>query len=113
MKDSNSPKPSRPEGEPSPPGEDESQRQILARAVRHSALPLKGLWLRYFSMGGTAGEYELDAYINGLYLLPDLEHDILAQAVNELIDMLPPPPRASYSNDTDDDGATPTNGSQG
>ena len=81
--------------------------------MRHSDLPLKGLWLRYFSMGGTAGEYELDAYINGLYSLPVLERDILAQAVNEMIDMLPPPPRASYSNDTADDGTTPTNESQG
>ncbi|MCH8560160.1 hypothetical protein LTH96_00035 [Nesterenkonia sp. LB17] len=112
MKDPNPPKPSRPEGDLPSGGSGESQRRILGRAVRHSALPLKGLWLHYFSMGGTAGEYELDAYINASYSLPDLQQDILAQAVNEMIDMLPPPPRASYSDDTDD-GGPPTKELQG
>lgn len=105
MKLSDSPKPSRPEGEPSAAGTDESQRRRLGRAVGHSALPLREVWLDYYSMGGTAGEWELDAYINGLYSLPVLERDILAQAVNEMIDMIPPPPRASYSDDTNDCGA--------
>ncbi|MCH8566295.1 hypothetical protein LTH96_11280 [Nesterenkonia sp. LB17] len=105
MKDSNSPKPSRPDGHPSSAGRDESQRQNLGRAVRHSALPLKRLWLHYFSMGGTAGEYELNAYIHSLYSLPEFQQDILAQAANEMIDMLPSPPRASYSDEADHDWA--------
>lgn len=86
MKDSNPPELPTPRDDPHPDGpdadgSDERQRRILAGAARHSALPLKGLWLHYFSIGGTAGEYEIDAYINASYFLPTLQHDILAQAV--------------------------------
>lgn len=78
-------------------GAQQSRRRLLANAVRHSRLPLKEVWLHYFSIGGTAGEYELDAYINSSFFLPDLQHDILAQAVNEMIDMLPAAPRAPFT----------------
>lgn len=82
----------------SPRVEDEQRRQ-LGEAVRHSRLTLNELWLYYFSLGGTAGEYEVDAYLNASYSLPSLQRDILAHAVNEMIDMLPPAPRAPYSTD--------------
>ncbi|MCC9205962.1 hypothetical protein [Arthrobacter sp. zg-Y769] len=52
--------------------------------------------MRYFSIGGAAGEYEVDAYINGSLSLPPLQRDILAHAANELIDQLPARPRAPY-----------------
>lgn len=107
MKDPESPKPSPPEGEPPASDDAESQRQALGRAVRHSDLPVNELWVRYFTMGGTAGEYEVDAYINASYALPILERDILAQAVNEMIDSLPPPSRALYSYEMADDDAAP------
>lgn len=94
--------PSRSEHSPPSGGTDAAQRQLLARAVRHSNLALKELWLHYFSLGGTAGEYEVDAYINASYSFPTLQHDILAQAVNEMIDSLPPRPRAPFSDDTVD-----------
>lgn len=117
MKDSDSPDQT-PPSPPSPPddgaptdgpaaeGPDAAQRRLLTAAVRHSRLPLKDLWLHYFSIGGTAGEYELDAYINASYFLPTVQHDILAQAVNEMIDMLPPSPRAPFSTNAVD-GGTP------
>lgn len=91
-------------------GSDESRRRVLANAVRYSRLPLKELWLHYFSIGGTAGEYELDAYINSSYFLPTLQHDVLAQAVNEMIDMLPSAPRAPFSDSADDGGVEPQTG---
>lgn len=112
MSDLDSPEPARPDGEPPVSGEAETQRHTLGRAVRHSALPVNELWVRYFTMGGTAGEYEIDAYINASYALPALERDILAQATNEMVDSLPSPPRASYSTDLPDDGAAPPHQSQ-
>lgn len=78
----------------------ESRRALLAKAVRHSKLRLPDVWFYYFSLGGTAGEYEIDAYINASYFLPPIQHDILAQAVNEMIDDLPPAPRAPFSFDS-------------
>lgn len=39
---------------------------------------------------------KIDAYLNGLILLPPLECDLIAQAVNELIDEISPLPCAPY-----------------
>ena len=86
-------------GEPEDRGSDDDLRQQLASAVRYWRMPVKDIWLRYFSLGGSVGEYELDAYINSSYTISPLQHDILAQAINELIDARPEPPRAPYSSD--------------
>ncbi len=60
---------------------------------------MKGVWLHYASLGGCLSEYELDAYINEAFSLSDGEHDMLAEAINELIDMRPSPPRALFSSE--------------
>ncbi|WP_434995238.1 hypothetical protein [Arthrobacter sp. Ld5] len=65
--------------------------------MEESALPLHSVWLRYFSFTGTAGEFEIDAYLNGSIELPTHERDLVAHAVNELIDELPPRLMAPYS----------------
>jgi len=77
---------------------DESkQAQLLALAISRADITAGELWLRYFSIGGSAGEYEVEAYLHGLHSLPVLQRDLLAHAANELIDELPPIPRAPYS----------------
>lgn len=38
---------------------------------------------------GDVGEYEVEAYLQGLLSLPSLQRDLLALAANELIDELP------------------------
>lgn len=74
---------------------------VHARAIREameeSGIPLGEVWLRYFSFTGAAGEYEIDAYLNGSLELSEDERDLLAHAVNELIDELPPRRKAPYS----------------
>lgn len=86
---------------PDPSGPGNTKRQQLVRAVRFWKLSISDIWLHYFSLGGTVGEYELDAYVNASYQLSALQHDIAAQAVNELIDRMPKPPRAAYSDEAD------------
>lgn len=56
------------------------------------------LWLRYFGLGGDAGRFELDAYLNGAISLPPIQHDMLAHAINERLDEIAPP-RAPYSDE--------------
>lgn len=56
---------------------------------------MQELWLRYFSLGGDAGPTEVDAYLNNLMPFTLLQHNILALAVNERLNELPPP-RAPY-----------------
>ncbi len=75
------------------------QRRQLREALAQARIGVPELWMRYFSIGGEAGEYEVDAYLSGSLSLPPLQRDILAHAANELIDDLPPRMRAPYSDD--------------
>jgi len=61
-----------------------------------SQLSVAELWLRYFAIGGTASELEVDAYLNGAITLPAVQHDMLALAINERLDEITPP-SAPYS----------------
>ena len=74
-------------------------RRQLTEAVDFWNISVAGAWLHYVSLGGELTEYELDAYLHEAYFLAPYQHDILAEAVNELIDMLPPPPRAPLSDE--------------
>ncbi|MDQ0769323.1 8-oxo-dGTP pyrophosphatase MutT (NUDIX family) [Pseudarthrobacter defluvii] len=73
------------------------QAQATREAMEEAGLPLHAVWTRYFSFTGAAGEYEIDAYLNGSMELAAHERDLLAHAVNELIKELPPPRMAPYS----------------
>jgi hypothetical protein len=76
------------------------QRRRLRSAMKAASISLSELWLKYFGMSGDAGEYEVEAYLQGLLSLPPVQRDLLALAANELIDDLPRP-RAPYSDDFD------------
>jgi hypothetical protein len=55
----------------------------LSDGLRRSGLTPAELWLRYYAVGGDAGELEVEAYALGL-LRPDAyEHNLIAQALNE------------------------------
>ena len=86
--------------------EPDEQAQATREAMNDAGLQLSAVWMRYFSFTGAAGEYEVDAYLNGSMELPVHERDLLAHAVNELINELPPPRKAPYS-------ANETNASNG
>jgi hypothetical protein len=56
---------------------------VLETARREAGLSLDELWLRYFELTGQASLLELEAYLEGV-LVPDrLQHDLIAQALNE------------------------------
>jgi hypothetical protein len=78
---------------------EEEQSRLLREALRRAEITPGDLWLNYFSIGGTVGEYEVQAYLQGLLSLPALQRDLLACAANELIDEVPPLPRAPYLED--------------
>jgi hypothetical protein len=74
----------------------EDPRRALAAAFHATDLPIHELWLRYFGLGGMEGQVDIEAYLEGLVSIPALEHDVLAQAINERLDELPDPPRAPF-----------------
>lgn len=72
------------------------QRAGLTEAILAARIGPGELWLNYFARGGAAGEYEVNAYLQGMLSLPALQRDLLAAAANALIDEIPPLPRAPY-----------------
>lgn len=90
-------------------GEEREQRRQIAESLRHADVSIEELWLRCFALGGEAGQFEVEAYIHGAIVLPALQRDILAHALNERLDeMYSDAPRAPYSRPVEDsiwDGA--------
>lgn len=76
------------------------QRRRLREAINAAGIPVSELWLRYFGIAGDAGEYEVEAYLQGLLSLPPLQRDLLAMAANELIEDTPRP-HAPYGDEFD------------
>jgi hypothetical protein len=74
----------------------EEDRATLVKAFQGSQLSVDQLWLAYFALGGDVGRYEVEAYLAGLMPLDAHEHNVLAQAVNERLAELQPPPSAPY-----------------
>lgn len=78
------------------PEDEELQRCLIEAAMTAAAFLIVDVWRRYYENGGHVGLFETEAYLHGLLRLPVQECDLLAQAVNELIDEEPPLPRAPY-----------------
>jgi hypothetical protein len=76
---------------------EEQQRSALQAARDRTGLTLEELWMRYFALGGNADLMDVDAHISGLTVLPVLQGDILAHAVNERLDELITQHRVPYS----------------
>lgn len=74
------------------------QARLLRDVVRRSGIEVKQLWFGYFSLGGNAGETEVDGYLHHCLNLPPFQRDLLAHAANELI-ARQPPLRAPYVSD--------------
>lgn len=78
----------------------ETQQRSSYHAAHDAELIADDVWLQYFSLGGNIKSVELDAYLHGLYPLLQAERDLIAMALNELIDDLPQRTRAGTSFDT-------------
>ncbi|MCO4255080.1 hypothetical protein [Pseudarthrobacter cellobiosi] len=74
------------------------QRRRLQAALAAAQVSTGDLWLYYFGIGGSVGEYEVEAYMQGLLSLPELQRDLLAMAANELSSDQPGP-RAPFADE--------------
>lgn len=75
----------------------ERQRRLTRRAVEEAGLTVGQVWAHYFRLTGNAGEYEVDAYLNGILAFPAVHRDLVSHAVNELTERMPGVRRAPYS----------------
>lgn len=55
----------------------------LPEGMRRSGMSYAELWLNYVAVSGTVGELELEAYVLGLLVPDDYQHNLIAQALNE------------------------------
>lgn len=74
------------------------QARLLLEVVGRAGIAVKQLWFHYFTLGGNAGEIEVEAYLHDCMGLPTFQRDLLAHAANELIDRRPPV-RAPYASE--------------
>ena len=65
------------------------QARLCQRAMDTAGLQLEQVWWHYFSLGGEVGMLEVEAYLHHAMSLPRLQRDMLAHAVNELINFAP------------------------
>src|SRR3954454_11199555 len=75
----------------------DSQRRATAAALRCAELTVPQLWMRFLALGGMADPGQLAEYLRGDRPLPEVQADLLAQAVNERLDELLNSRRAPYS----------------
>lgn len=76
--------------------DEEQQRCLIETAITAAYFVFDDVWRRYFELGGQADQFELEAYLGGLLPLTAEECNLVAHAVNELIDEEPHLPRAPY-----------------
>lgn len=70
---------------PVDPGPEEQQDiQRLNTILARSDIRDGELWLYYFSIGGSADEYEVEEHLHGLTSLPKLERELLEYAAHEI-----------------------------
>ncbi|MFI2565284.1 hypothetical protein [Paenarthrobacter sp. NPDC018779] len=74
------------------------QSRGLQAVLTAGSISTESLWLHYVSVGGSMGELEVEAYLQGLLSIPAFQRDILAFAANELWDS-PTGPHAPYTDE--------------
>ena len=62
---------------------DDPQLNELRQALAMAELTVDELWLKFFAVGGSVDQLELEAFLFGAHALPALERDLMAQALNE------------------------------
>ncbi|MBG6218157.1 hypothetical protein IWX75_002636 [Arthrobacter sp. CAN_A6] len=67
--------------------DDYLQQWTALQTVRASNLRLDEVFLAYLSIGGASDEVDVTGYLTGLVMIPALERDQVAQAINELLDV--------------------------
>lgn len=81
--------------------DDDLQLKQLRQALPLAGFTVGELWLKYFAIGGSAGQFEIEAYLYAAHALPTLERDLVAHAINERFMDLGMDLRVPYSADLD------------
>ncbi|MDQ0734760.1 hypothetical protein [Arthrobacter agilis] len=76
------------------------QQWTTIQTMCAAAFPSTDVWVTYLGMGGDQDEIDTAAYLAGLIVLPVLDRDLIAHAINQMIaDRDVPIDGARYSTD--------------
>ena len=64
---------------------DPTDHEALETARHKAGLSVKGLWIRYFELGGDASFIEMEAILNGALMPTTLQRNIIVHAINEAL----------------------------
>ncbi|WP_043497578.1 PP2C family protein-serine/threonine phosphatase [Georgenia sp. SUBG003] len=78
-------------------GREDRQRAALRVVAERAGIGAGAWWRRYFAIGGTAGLADLEDFVAGRASLAPTDRDLLAQAVNELLEARASVRRVPYS----------------
>ncbi|OUM39433.1 hypothetical protein B8W73_13155 [Arthrobacter agilis] len=62
------------------------QQWSAIQTVRAAMLKLEDIFMTFFALAGDADELEVEGYLSGIIMLPAPQRDLMAQAINELLD---------------------------
>jgi hypothetical protein len=62
------------------------QQWSAIQTVRAADLDREDIFMTFFALAGDADELEVEGYLSGLMMLPAPQRDLMAQAINELLD---------------------------
>lgn len=65
------------------------QIRLTTLALSKARITVSELWVKYYAFGGRVSEFEIQAYLGGLLLLSSDERNLLADAMNELLEGTP------------------------
>ncbi len=63
-----------------------AQQWLSIESASTAGLDSYDLWLNYAGMGGRLDPLDVEAYLYGLLVLPSLERDLVAHAINEMLE---------------------------
>ncbi|WDF33208.1 hypothetical protein PTW37_15375 [Arthrobacter agilis] len=70
----------------------ENHRECILRVLRDQGMEPFDLWVYYYGVGGSLGDFDIEAYLFGLMPLPELEHLLLIEATGEILSDNPQTP---------------------
>ncbi|WP_159619548.1 GAF domain-containing protein [Arthrobacter zhaoguopingii] len=79
--------------------DEQTQQQLTVTAAAQAGLGPAELWIAYYAMGGSLSQVEVKAYLLGEQGIPQLEGDILALTLNEILPDTASELRVPYSTD--------------
>ncbi|MHA7210474.1 GAF domain-containing protein [Arthrobacter sp. MDT1-65] len=63
----------------------EAQVQRMREVLSTTRLSVEDVWISYYGVGGAMSQFEIEAYLGGLLILPIEECDLLVEATNDLL----------------------------